>query len=498
MRVRLTIFAVTLAVIASTTLVTPIGAQNEDVLLLVGEARTDLLSKLAKALPTADAMEVVDAARENAADREAHITMLREKLRDVHAIALDLAALEIGDPHRLLMEAARAEAVPVVFQHADGEKMKDLVGGGITAPLVVAEHEAGTGVTHLHIFGGLTVAKGMEDDQQELPIDDTATSEHEGEEEEEEEENPDAIEKAHHSLDDGDPRQNPGDLFVAVFRILQQQRYSNGGAAQHVTSHAYTGLGICNGAPNCNEYVTHWHQHSHSTTNTVLGPQVRWARFRGTIEDYVVVRLEGRVGANLKWNVSDDRGYFVEFFEPKASIVGWPTGSWVLAKSAPPNQNDQSTIASTTGFTVTATGGASGKQPTGSLAAGYSQSSTRTMNLSDFKVVNHEGDSPNIRWSFDLSKVDGRYQYNNWKSLIDKQFMDCDLRNLPTMSSNGFQYISEGVWRGPKNARGSFKFNIRATVRVRNTWLRGAFDSKWRTRSYSFWVYNTSPFWLSF
>lgn len=152
-------------------------------------------------------------------------------------------------------------------------------------------------------------------------------------------------------------------------------------------------------------------------------------------------------------NSATNKGFFTEQFSMQFGPY-FPNGS--IDKIQPQNANDQTNIATSTGFTIGASAGADASGPNTSVNASYSSSTTVSSNIDDFKVTNRS-DAQYAKFTYALSSTSGG-AYNNWGDLRNSEpcfFCNPIVHTPPIWATAGFLPSCESVWAYPKDYNGN-------------------------------------------
>lgn len=171
----------------------------------------------------------------------------------------------------------------------------------------------------------------------------------------------------------------------------------------------------------------------------------------------------------LSYNDSDERGFYLHdariWIVPRGTARGFK-----LFGSQPKNANNSSTLQYTEGFTIGGDIGVS-KSPGLGISGSYSQSSSRTLSLSDFSMTHKASHEEGLEWRFYMSSAEG-HPYRIPSDLINSAGK---IYKLPNLAKAGFSPEVQAVWMVDENWTGyiDFDFYLEMDLRFVNTYASG-------------------------
>ncbi len=460
-------------------------AEAQKEILTIGKAQSPVLSQLKRGRAAKDAREAVKEAKEKVKgqgkdaneQRQKEKDELKNRLKNVDAVVADLSEVTPSDDDKLLAEAAKEAEVPIVLEKVDGKKMADLLGVGADVKLAALESSKGKGKLHVWDDSPAELSDSkVENEKLDLKLTPEQKAEVEKRGEKEQIHPPVKVEKSTKAKETKGYEQAAAD----VENILRNRPFSRGARSQAITDKAAQWI---------YEVDTYWNAYYWNPGGVPLAcfdRQYNIGIYASSVNKYIVVRQTGGIWGRMNWDSKTNRGYFIEklWTQMDPTGDGYLPPSWILASTKPDNANNQTTIATTLGFDITASYPPS---------AGISASRSETKTLTDWRVVNQTL-PPKGEWEYSLSKGG----YKNPQDLIGTWgYLD----GLPAISTNGWQAegaFAESMWKGPANSTGTAKIALRSRMTVRHTWISwhlfwvdwwSSYSSAYRG---TWWYFNTS------
>ncbi len=467
----------------------PSAQAQGDEIITIGDVKSPVLQKvIMKSATKTTAKTLISTVKRNLkaqpsgakGKNKATKQALRERLRNIKAVAMDLSAVTPSDDDKLLIEAAQQAGVPVILEKVSGKKMAELFGMGTAADLVVVESRKNGGQIKLNIWkdDDSTVKKGKVESIK-LKLSSNLTPEQKTKLKELEKQKPTKNAKSNQkqqrqsntpSAAQGEAAAQGngyGQATQEVENILQNRPFSQG--AQDLGNYS----SFCDGKSTaCKEVAVnlnpiYWCPEPDGICDKKphLSPNMWYGLYATPQSKWIVIRSEGSVGAELMSDQQCNKGFFLESFKASFSILDYVPNGWVLDQASPGNANNEGKLVSSTGFEFGI--------DTSGPSAGYSQSTSTYQNLSDWALLNTIR-PPDVDWEFKLSAVNaGQTPYNNWDDIIERGIAGSatgSMHGLPVMSTSGFQPRAEVVYRGPADAIDYIEFLASWEANVRHTW----------------------------
>lgn len=163
---------------------------------------------------------------------------------------------------------------------------------------------------------------------------------------------------------------------------------------------------------------------------------------------------------------------YMDKIELDATVDGYEqyTDDVGMMQSTPATVNGVATLTSGISWNIGGKVGVNKTGPSAEISGGVTVSSSRTVSVSDCRVVNMSNDrGNNARWI---------YQFNRCDSVSD--FLYAEITNPPSLSVSSFQPLNQWVWQTKpqvrtKNARMSVKLKVDLVSTA------GAVDFLWKT-----------------
>lgn len=452
-----------LAVRALLTLTASAGflAAADTNLITLGDAQSPVITGLKSKRNTVDGRALIQSVKQSPEvssagpkAREVQLRLMRSRLGKADAVVADLSEITPTEDDSALMEAARQAGVPVVLENVTKEKMANVFGIGLDNPLVIAEYDADRHMGHL-TFGEPAHLEGAADDSATMA----------------------ELRSFNHKLD----------VAESVLKTSSQARAAakaSGAPKAELTNPT----GYCSQGALTSSQCQEWYStglgpvtfniatfaggdntlHPYFPAMSFVDPEFFAGVYQVGLTKYVRVQALGGWG-NMQYggllppyfptNFESERMPFFSNYGISLQPLGLNTQTWGIDRVAPLNPNNNTTIATTTGWQVGASGGNSG----GSLTASYGSSTTSTITLNDWSVIDFSG-SPTAGWSYYMSAASdckGNSNAISYGSLTDsgmtswcvseaKQIVN----NPPAWSWFGYHYtgtsnpLAESVWHG--------------------------------------------------
>jgi hypothetical protein len=445
-------------------------------LITLGNAQSPVITGLKSQRNTVDGRALIESVKQSpelsSAGPKAHevqLRLMRGRLGKADAVVADLSEITPTEDDSALMEAAREAGVPVVLENVTREKMANVFGVGLDNPLVIAEYDAARHMGHL-TFGEPAHLEGVEDDSATMA--DLRSFNHKLHVAESVLTNSSQARAA--AKAPGAPKAeltNPtGYCSQAVLTSSQCQEWYSTGLGP-ITFNIATLAGGAN------------YLHPYFPAMSFVDPEFFAGVYQVGLTKYVRVQALGgwgnrQIGAlppSFPENFESERMPFFSNYAISLQPVGLNTQTWGIDRVAPLNPNNNTTIATTTGWQVGASGGNSG----GSLTASYGSSTTSTVTLNDWSIIDFSS-SPTAGWAYYMSAAsdcEGDANAISYGSLTDsgmtsyctKEFKQI-VNNPPDWSWFGYNYtgtsnpLAESVWHGNTSETFQILNQVIATV----------------------------------
>ncbi|MEQ3513913.1 leukocidin family pore-forming toxin [Pseudoalteromonas sp. BZB3] len=205
------------------------------------------------------------------------------------------------------------------------------------------------------------------------------------------------------------------------------------------------------------------YQHSNGQADINILNHYSFGAFRTDQYTAIAVSPNGSVNPNMKVNSEYEKAYFLKNHSVKININD--ADGLQLYRRMPQNAVNSSSVASTSGFDFSISGGVDKDGPSLGASIGYSESKTITENLIDWETSTTSNGS-NAVWNMSLNK---------YKSINDWVYQDifrwARLRGTPSISKNGLQYTTEAIWLGDKYRDGQFRVTMNTTTENSKLWF---------------------------
>lgn len=469
-----------LAVVAALLLATsgralPVAAASQpERYLVLGQGGSPVVRLLTAGNPRVLAGAVIGAVNNARARGAARLGAFRAQVRGLRAVVADVQEVPPLADNLLLLDAARAERVPIVLENADSQKMASLLGIGTDARVVVVKGRSISNGT-IHVWPaeadrfeeGETTSGSSEAPERLRPAGPGPETEY-------------AWPEARQPPDPA-PLDDPA-LASRVAEVIDDD-----GDARGPTSRA-AGLyitGECQESTYCWEWATRFEPHALAATWSQIDTQLAIGLYATKAEKLLLIRSQGRVVARLREDSNDARGYYLERTRVRFATTERPAG-WVLAQTSPQSANRNVTVETSSAFTF----GVSGSTP----EASFTQGEATSVDLREWSAVNRVR-SPVAEWDY-LLRATPAGDYEAPDDLVTHEW-SCRARlaRLPAMSALGHEPLAEAVWSGPPNSVGVFSFDYKWELALqlarftKNNCIRWSMEwfpwSHWRSGSWT-------------
>jgi hypothetical protein len=390
---------------------------------------------------------------------------VRAKLAGVSALIADLGELELTESDLTMIEAANDAGIPVVLENVTGEKLASVFGAGVDNSLVVAEFDPRTRMGQLNFAEPLKVDENFEG--AEIPR--TAD------------------------------RLSFSARLKFVQEIIEKRPFTKGARPQAVSD-----LGACTvtgssllPANACKEWRTSglgpvyfcpYQGYGNPSYTCEHGmpwydPEFEFGVYQVGPNKYIRLRAIGGFGMNMTGATvqSSNTERFPYFNQFRVAFTPNFTGTdFSISRLAPANANSTTSFSTTTGWSVGVDGSVSSGGPSAGLNVSYNQSTTTTMEVTDWSARN-TSTGANASWVYYMSNTtncqDSARPIGFYDNLLDKMFSWCTpsakytVNKIPGWSTNGYSYydpFAEATWWGHTAA--SIPVQYKVGVQVNNAW----------------------------